>query len=233
MSAPANELPQGRPPRHAVFVFEWPVRVWHWLTAICIVVLAVTGYYIGNPPLPNTPGEAVDAFTMGYMRFAHFAAGYVLAILFVGRFYWALVGNEYARELFFPPIFRVATWKDVWFRMKYYLFIEKDVPQSAGPNGLEVLSAFAMFVLPMIFVILTGFALYAEGTGQNSWQAAAFGWVRDLFGDSQALHTWHHIAMWVLIIYVMIHVYLVIRGDVMSRQSEVSTMISGMRMFKD
>lgn len=231
MGASASE-PQANP-MHAVLIFEWPVRVWHWLTAISIVVLTVTGFYIGQPFMPNMPGEATDQFFMGYMRFAHFAAGYVLAVLFLGRVYWAIVGNEYARELFFPPLFKVATWKDVWFRVKYYLFIEKDAPPSAGPNGLEVVSAFFMFTLPTIFVILTGFALYAEGTGQNSWQASAFGWVRYLFGDSQALHTWHHIAMWVLIIYVIIHVYLCIRQDIMSRQSYLSTMISGMRMFKD
>lgn len=232
MSAPASELPHGRSLR-AVFVYEWPVRAWHWLTVVSIVVLTVTGFYIGRPFMPNMPGEAADQFFMGYMRFAHFAAGYVLAILLLGRLYWAIVGNEYARELFFPPLFKAATWKDVWFRVKYYLFIEKDAPPTVGPNGLEVVSAFAMFTLPTIFIILTGFALYAEGTGQNSWQAAAFGWVRHLFGDSQALHTWHHVAMWVLIIYVIIHVYLVIRQDVLSRQSYISTMISGMRMFKD
>jgi len=39
--------------------------------------------------------------------------------------------------------------------------------------------------------------------------------------------------MWVLIVYVIIHVYLVIRQDVLSRQSYISTMISGFRMFKD
>lgn len=231
MGASASE--QQANPMHAVFIFEWPVRLWHWLTAISIVVLTVTGFYIGQPFMPNMPGEATDQFFMGYMRFAHFAAGYVLGVLFLGRIYWAIVGNEYARELFFPPLFKVATWKDVWFRVKYYLFIEKDAPPSAGPNGLEVVSAFFMFTIPTIFVILTGFALYAEGTGQNSWQASAFGWVRHLFGDSQALHTWHHVAMWVLIIYVIIHVYLCIRQDIMSRQSYLSTMVSGMRMFKD
>jgi Ni/Fe-hydrogenase 1 B-type cytochrome subunit len=232
MSAPASELPQGRSLR-AVFVYEWPVRLWHWLNMLCIIVLGVTGYYIGHPFVPNMPGEAVDQFFMGYMRFAHFAAGYVFAILFLGRIYWAIVGNRYARELIMPPLFSKAAWADVWLRIKYYLFLVRDVPPTAGPNALEVLSAFFMFTLPTIFLILTGFALYAEGTGQNSWQAAAFGWVRHLFGDSQALHTWHHVGMWVLIIYVIIHVYLVIRQDVLSRQSYISTMISGMRMFKD
>lgn len=232
MSVPATELRTASALR-AVFVYEWPVRLWHWLTAIGLVVLAVTGFYIGRPFMPSMPGEATDQFFMGYMRFAHFAAGYVVAVLFLGRLYWAIVGNEYARELFFPPIFSAATWADAGRRLKYYFFLAKDSPPSAGPNPLEVLSVFFMFTVPMIFVILTGFALYAEGTGQGSWQAAAFGWIRHLFGDSQALHTWHHVAMWVLIVYVIVHIYLVIRQDIMSRQSYISTMISGMRMFKD
>ena len=31
------------------YVFEAPVRIWHWLHALSIVVLAVTGYLIANP----------------------------------------------------------------------------------------------------------------------------------------------------------------------------------------
>jgi Ni/Fe-hydrogenase 1 B-type cytochrome subunit len=39
--------------------------------------------------------------------------------------------------------------------------------------------------------------------------------------------------MWYLITFIMIHVYVAIREDIMSRQSLISTMISGWRMFKD
>ena len=219
--------------QRSVFVYEWPVRLWHWLTFLSMLVLVATGYYIGVPLLPNVQGEAVDQFVMGYIRFAHFAAGYVITVLFIGRLYWAIVGNEFARELFFPPLFKAATWKDVWLRARYYLFMVKEVPPTAGPNGLEVVSAFFMFTVPMIFLIFTGFALYAEGAQAGSWSAVMFGWVRHLFGDSQALHTWHRMAMWVIILYVLIHVYLVIRQDVLSKQSYISTMISGHRMFKD
>jgi Ni/Fe-hydrogenase 1 B-type cytochrome subunit len=232
MNTTATTLEGARTLR-SVFVYEWPVRAWHWLSAIAVVVLAVTGFYVGRPFMLNMPGEASDQFFMGYMRFAHFAAGYIFAILFLGRIYWAIVGNQYARELIMPPLFSKAAWADVWLRTRYYLFLVHDVPKTTGPNALEVISAFFLFTLPTIFLILTGFALYAEGTGQGSWQAAVFGWVRHLFGDSQALHTWHHVAMWVLAVYVIIHVYLVIRQDVLSRQSYVSTMISGYRMFKD
>ncbi len=32
-----------------VYVWEVPVRIWHWVMALCMVVLAVTGYLIGTP----------------------------------------------------------------------------------------------------------------------------------------------------------------------------------------
>jgi Ni/Fe-hydrogenase 1 B-type cytochrome subunit len=51
--------------------------------------------------------------------------------------------------------------------------------------------------------------------------------------NSQRLHTLHHLGMWAIVIFTMIHIYAAIREDIMSRQSMVSTMISGHRTFKD
>ncbi len=217
----------------AVYVYEWPVRMWHWLNAIGIIVLAATGYYIGNPLIPAAPGEATAQFFMGYVRFTHFAASYIVTVLFLGRIYWAIVGNHNARHLIFPPLFDPKLWTEAGYQLKYYLFLANRQRPNVGANPLDQISTFFMFTLPMIFLILTGFALYAEGAGQGTWQALAFGWVRHMFGDSQALHTWHHVAMWVLICYVIIHIYLSIRQDIMTDQSYVSTMIGGYRMFKD
>ena len=39
--------------------------------------------------------------------------------------------------------------------------------------------------------------------------------------------------MWALVIFTILHIYAAIREDIMSRQSMVSTMISGHRTFKD
>lgn len=47
-----------------VYVYEAPVRLWHWINASCILVLAITGFLIGTP-LPSTPGEASANFLMG------------------------------------------------------------------------------------------------------------------------------------------------------------------------
>jgi len=92
---------------------------------------------------------------------------------------------------------------------------------------------FLMFVLGSIFMIFSGLALYGEGTGMASWQFRWFtSWLQPLIGDSQALHTWHHFGMWYLIIFAIIHVYLVIREDIFLHETVISTMINGWRVPK-
>ena len=218
--------------RTSIYVYEAPVRLWHWVNALCIVVLAVTGYFIGAP-LPSVPGEASDAFLMGYIRFVHFAAGYVLAVAFLGRIYWAFVGNRHARQLFSLPFWRRAFWSELFYELRWYFFIEKEPKKYVGHNPLAHFVMFFAFTLMMVLQIATGFALYGEGTGIDSWQYAWFGWVFDLFPNSQMVHTWHHLGMWIFVIFVTVHVYAAIREDILSRQSIISTMISGERMFKD
>ena len=91
----------------------------------------------------------------------------------------------------------------------------------------------AGFLWIAIFMCLSGFALYSEGLGAGSWADQAFGWMIPLLGGSLDLHVWHRLGMWAIVLFVMIHVYAAIREDIMSKQSMVSTMISGFRMFKD
>jgi len=215
------------------YIYEAPVRVWHWVTALSITVLAVTGYLIGSP-LPSVPGEASDHFLMGYIRFAHFTAGYVLAVGMVARIYWAFVGNSVSRQLFVVPVWRASHWKGVWAEIRWYLFLEKKPLHHLGHNPLASMAMFGMFVLGTLFLIVTGFALYGEGTGEGSWAHTCFtSWVIPLFGQSQDVHTWHHLGMWYVLIFVMIHVYLAIREDIMGRSDLVSSMINGWRHFKN
>lgn len=216
----------------AVYVYEAPLRLWHWVTVFSVITLCVTGYFIGSP-LPTMPGEAIDNYLMGYIRFAHFTAGYIAAIGFLGRIYWAFAGNSHARELFFPKLFSGKWWGEVWHEVRWYLFLEKTPKKYIGHNPLGQMAMFFFFVLGMIFMIITGFALYSEGLGMGSWADVMFGWVIPLMGQSQDVHTWHHLGMWYLIIFVMVHVYVAIREDIMSRQSLISTMVGGWRMFKD
>ena len=216
----------------SVYVYEAPVRLWHWINAAAILVLAVTGYFIGSPP-PTQPGEASANFLMGDIRFAHFAAGYVLAIGLAGRLYWAIVGNHHARELFWVPVLRRSYWAEFWGMAKWYAFASPSPGRYVGHNPLARLAMFSGFLLVSLFMVVTGFALYSQGAQAGSWPDRLFGWVIPLFGQGQDVHTWHHLGMWALVIFVILHVYAAIREDIMGRSSVVSTMISGHRTFKD
>ena len=227
----AEEL-KGAPKLTSVYVYEGPVRIWHWVNAFSILALCVTGYFIGSPP-PAIGGEPVDTFLFGYIRFFHFAAGWVLAIGFVARAYWAFVGNHHSRQLFVVPFLEKAWWEEVLFELRWYLFLEKRPKKYVGHNPLAQLAMFVFIVLGTSFMILTGFALYAEGSQSGTWLDFFFGWVIPLLGGSMAVHTYHHLGMWVIITFAIIHIYVAIREDIMSRQSIVSTMISGHRTFKD
>ncbi|MEZ5899995.1 MAG: Ni/Fe-hydrogenase, b-type cytochrome subunit [Hyphomicrobiaceae bacterium] len=217
----------------AVYVYEGPLRLWHWINALAILTLALTGYFIGSP-LPTMPGEASAHFLMGYIRFAHFAAGYILIVGFLLRIYWSFAGNEHARQIFTPPIFNKEWWGEVWHEIKWYLFATSEPKKYIGHNPLATLAMHVLFVWGVIFMMITGLALYGEGAGMDSWQYTMFtSWVMPLFGNSQWVHTYHHLGMWVILIFVMVHVYAAVREDIMSRQSILSTMISGWRTFKD
>lgn len=215
-----------------VFVYEWPVRLWHWINAFCIVILAVTGYLIAKP-LPTISGEAAHHFVMGGIRELHFSAAYVFAVGFLARIYWALVGNRHARELFLPPLYRPSWWQNLGKVMAWYAFARSEPIKTTGHNPLAQVMMILMFVLGSLFMICTGFALYSEGAGKGSWQDHAFGWVIPLFGQSQDVHTWHHLGMWFLVTFSIVHIYAAIREDLVSRQTLISAITNGFRFFRD
>ena len=218
--------------RDVVYVYEAPVRLWHWVNAFAILVLGLTGYFIGSPT-PTMPGEASDNFLFGYIRFAHFAAGYVLAVGFLLRIYWAFAGNVHAKQIFYVPFWKASWWAEVLHEAKWYLFLVANPKKYVGHNPLAQLIMFTGFTLTTAFMIVTGFALYSEGAGIDSWQHKLFGWVFAIWPNSQDVHTWHHLGLWAMIIFVIIHIYAAVREDIMSRQSIISSMISGEREFRD
>ncbi|MGO9391140.1 Ni/Fe-hydrogenase, b-type cytochrome subunit [Rhodoblastus sp.] len=218
--------------RRTVYVYQAPVRLWHWVNALAMVSLFVTGYLIASPPA-SLSGEASAHFQMGYIRFVHFAAGQIMAVGFLLRIYWAFVGNAHAKQIFYIPFWRSEFWLGVLHEIRWYAFLEKYPKQYVGHNPLAQSMMFLMFTLGTLFMICTGFALYSQGEGSGSLLAKAFGWVFVLFPNSQEVHTLHHLGMWVLVIFTIVHIYAAVREDIMSRQSMISSMISGERQFRD
>jgi Ni/Fe-hydrogenase 1 B-type cytochrome subunit len=215
-----------------IYVFNLPVRIWHWLHALSIVTLIVTGYLIAVP-LPSLSGEASDHFLMGNLRLVHFSAAFVFTIGLLVRAYVALVGDKYARGLFIVPVWKRIYWKRLWHEVKFYTFMTRKASKSVGHNPLAQMFMWLINVVLAIFMICTGFALYSQGTGAGSWADSMFGWVFVLEASSQTVRMWHLMGMWLMLFFIIVHMYMAIRADFASRQNGVSAMINGWRTFKD
>jgi Ni/Fe-hydrogenase 1 B-type cytochrome subunit len=218
-------------PMEDVYVYEAPVRLWHWITAFAICALVPTGYFIGAP-LPSIGGEATDSFLMGWIRTVHFVAAMVLMAMFVVRVYWVFVGNHHARAIFFPAVWSGAWWKGVIGQAKYYLFLQEHSDNYVGHNPLAQFVMMLNFNVVLVILIITGLGLHAQGYGWGSPWMNAFGWVTTLFGTPQAVRTVHHAMMWAMLLFIMTHFYMVIREDVMHSATVFGVMGSGIRMFK-
>jgi Ni/Fe-hydrogenase 1 B-type cytochrome subunit len=215
-----------------IYVFNLPVRIWHWLHALSIVTLIVTGYLIAVP-LPSLSGEASDHFLMGNLRLVHFSAAFVFTIGLLVRAYVALIGDKYARGLFIVPVWKRIYWKRLWHEVKFYTFMTRKASKSVGHNPLAQMFMWLINVVLAIFMICTGFALYSQGTGAGSWADSMFGWVFVLEASSQTVRMWHLMGMWLMLFFIIVHMYMAIRADFASRQNGVSAMINGWRTFKD
>ncbi|MBL8343372.1 MAG: Ni/Fe-hydrogenase, b-type cytochrome subunit [Rubrivivax sp.] len=219
-------------PLEDTYVYEVPVRIWHWVTVLCFMVLGVTGYFIGAPP-PAISGEAVDSFFFGWIRTIHFVTAYVLIAAFLVRVYWVFAGNHHARAIFLPPLWSLAYWRGMFSQAAYYLFLRDKSERWLGHNPMAQTAMFLMFTLGTIVLIVTGLGLYAQGYGWGSTWMNLFGWVTVLLGTPQAVRTAHHLAMWYVLLFAVIHIYMAFREDIMSEASIVGTMVNGIRMWKD
>ncbi len=223
----ASPVPASQP----VYAFQAPVRLYHWVNAACIFTLAATGYLIAHP-LPTVMGEASDHFIMGRIRLVHFTAGYLLAVSLAGRIYWALVGNQVSRQIFYLPVWRGSWWCGLGEEIAFYLFLRKEPPTESGHAPLAQVAMLLFNTLGTLFMIFTGFALYGEGLGHGSWADRAFGWVVPLFGDAERVNNWHLLGMWILLCFVIIHIYMAVRADIVGRTTSLSSIVGGWRSPK-
>jgi len=225
-------ITENTPLKDPIYVFEAPVRVWHWTHTLSIIALIITGYLVANP-LPSISGEASDHFMFGTIRLIHFGSAYVFAIGFAVRVYWALVGNKWSRELFIVPIWKGSWWAGLWHEIRFYTFTTRTMGKHIGHNPLAQAAMWLLNVLLGFAMIATGFALYSQGAGAGSWPDKLFGWVFVLVPSSQTVRMWHLMGMWLMLLFVIVHIYMAIRAEMMSRSNSVGVILSGWRTWKD
>lgn len=213
-----------------VYVWETPVRVFHWLNALCILVLGVTGYLIGKPLAISYSSEAYQQYWFGAVRFIHFVTAFVFFFNFLVRIYWGFVGNQFARWDSFIPFTR-GQWREIADVLKVdILQVKAGELISIGHNALAGFIYFASFLV-LVFQTITGFALYSSMSA--SFFPRLFAWIVPLMGGDFAVRQWHHAFMWFFVVFIIVHVYLVIYHDYVEGRGTASSMFGGWKFERD
>jgi Ni/Fe-hydrogenase 1 B-type cytochrome subunit len=204
-----------------VNVWEAPVRILHWIHVASMGVLGVTGLYIAYPFI-----DAADiggVYVMGWVRFVHFSAAFVLAAAFLLRFYWFFKGNRYEHWRAWIPITK-RRWQALWRMLRYYLFIDSQRPNYIGVNPIAGLTYIILGVL-LVLQGATGLALFSLPSPSSFW-ANTFGWLVVLFG-AQPLRLIHHVLLWLFVGFFIGHIYLNVLDDIEERSGGFVSIISG------
>jgi Ni/Fe-hydrogenase 1 B-type cytochrome subunit len=225
----AHKMPPPSGNYRWVYLWEWPIRAMHWAAAVSLVVLVVTGFYIGKPYF-ITHGEASAHYMMGWMRFLHFVAAGVFVATAIIRVYWLFAGNQFERWKALFPV-RKQDWINLFKQVKFYLMIQPEkAPHYLGHNPLQQLSYTGMYAVALAQVV-TGFAMYGQSRPGGLWYTL-FGWVVPLLGGIQVVHFVHHVLTWAFLIFIPIHIYLALRADLLERTGTISSIVSGGRFVR-
>jgi len=211
----------------SVYVWEFPVRLTHWLLVFSILVLSATGYYIGHPFI-SVQGQARYHFVMGTMRAVHLYAAIVFTLAVFVRLYWMIVGNTYSRLNQFIPFSRERL-LSMFRTFEFYSFISPNPVEYPGHNALAA-SSYGFIQVVYIIMAATGLALYtAVASASSPFQVFQF--LVPLFDGLQMARLIHHIGMWIILVFVVAHLYFITLASIIERNGTIDSIFSGYKFM--
>jgi Ni/Fe-hydrogenase 1 B-type cytochrome subunit len=207
--------------------FRWQ----HWIRALSILILTVSGFYLAYPFLsPEVNAEPIG-FLYALSRSWHEIFGFLLIAALLFKVYLFLFAPMHANERsslvdFLNPI--------AWIRqIGYYLLINKHPPLRGAYNPVQFF-AYIMFYLMMIALVITGLVLYVhvyhDGLGAFLYEPMRS--IEVMLGGLSTVRSLHHILMWAVIIFVVVHVYMVVYNAIFSHEGAVDAIFSGHKWKK-
>ena len=216
-------------------------RIWHWINALTVLVMLMSGLMIfnahprlywgefgANPDkawleIPETNGVAFpgwatipSTYSLADARLWHLAFAWVLAVGLLLYLVWGLVRGHIIRDLHI----RIAEWKPshIWHDFKQHAALR--FPTGAAALSYNVLQKLAycgvLFVL-LPLIILTGLTMSPSLNAGPTW-------LLDIFGGRQSARSLHFIAAFGLVGFFLVHIAMVILAGPIN---ELRSMITG------
>lgn len=123
-----------------------PIRIFHWVMFVSVMVLLSTGLYM------NTPWEMIQ-IPMRVVRKMHTLFASIIIVNLVGHVYYYLYTKKITEIVFLP-----RDWVNVPSFVRYVLFITEDHPNFGRYNpGQKLL--FSLWLLSVLTLAVTGIVL--------------------------------------------------------------------------
>ena len=231
-------MPSGgdRVRRHAL-----ATRLWHWINAVTILVMLMSGLMILNahPRLYwGHAGSDHDAawlvladrdevafpgwmtipsdYSLADARLWHFAFAWVLVLAFTAYLIWGLVRGHIARRLHITR----AEWRPGHIWHDFATHARLRFPTGAAALGYGVLQKLAYGGVLFGLIPL----LIASGLAMSPALDAAWPGLVDLFGGRQSARSVHFIAATALVAFFVVHIMMVLLAGPVN---EVRSMLTG------
>ena len=201
------------------------MRANHWGTMTCILILIPTGFYIADPFAVGA-GETIDKFLMGNMRYVHYLFGVILMFLFIWRLYLAFFSRFHAD---WKDFFAWTDWKNTVKQIKFYTLISEEKHAHEGLYGPLQSITYAGVMVMLLLMVITGMIMAGAGhdAGFTGWIYFFVKPLQNLMGGLVTVRFIHHIITWLIILFMVIHIYMAFWNDVVFKEGTVSSMISG------
>lgn len=216
------------------YVFGRFTRISHWLRVGLMVWFAVSGFYIANPFL-TTSGPTYLNFLQSNIRSLHVAAGWVLLALLLIRcyeFFFLRPGPKLGLGVELRMSRILVDWKAWRDQLAFYLMVRRHHPNYIYSNygPLQYLTYIVLYAA-LTAVCITGIMLSAPyaSSGLAAASASLFKPLEVWMGGLAQVRILHHWLMWVIIVFSVVHVYMVVWYSIRSRTMVMETMISGLK----
>jgi Ni/Fe-hydrogenase 1 B-type cytochrome subunit len=211
--------------------FSAGYRWQHWIRAISIVALTITGFYIAVPFVTPTPNPEPTNFMYALFRSWHIIFGFIMSWVVLYKSYLFLFGRKHEMERnAIKDILNPVVWTK---QIGYYLFINKHPKLSGVYNPIQFI-AYVGFYVMMFLLIITGFILYV-----HVYHDGLAGILYDpmmslevMMGGLAMVREIHHIMMWGVILFVLGHVYMAIFNAVYGKEGAMDAIFSGLKWHK-
>lgn len=208
------------------YEFSGVLRLNHWVRVASIVVLFVTGFYIAEPFIVPYVSNAPDNFMNALWRFWHLVFGFVLVASTIFKIYLFIFDRESKNErVSFFDFINPKIWVK---QIKYYLLIGVHPENRGIYNPLQFIAYFVIFVT-LIVISVTGLILYMH-CYHDGLAAMMYEPLRPLevwMGGLAAVREIHHVAMWVFLIFIPVHIYMAVFNSVFGKSGAMDSIFSG------